>query len=103
MTRQNVSLDPKDVGETDTVSFDYSAMLTSGDSIVSASCSCYLFSGSDPAPGAVLTGSSTIAGLVVLQQVTGGIDGNNYTVRCSITSAQGRILVQSCNLPVVQL
>ena len=103
MTRQNITLDPKDISETDTITFDFSLILNMGDTIVSASCVSDLFSGSDPAPGGVLSGAPQVVALTVLQQVTGGLDGNNYTIRCTITSAAGRVLTQSCNLPVIQI
>jgi hypothetical protein len=70
--------------------FDFSSLLTNGDSIVSANASVTLYSGTDPNP--VLIFSSYTAawnGPVASQYVTGGVTGSSYMIQMTVVSAGG--------------
>ncbi len=54
----------------------------------------------DTAPGAMLSGAPVIAGPVVTQAVTGGLAGNDYGLRCVVTTPSGEQFVAVAVLPV---
>ncbi len=91
----------KDPAEQLVATFDYSLDLDAGETIATAAITCTLHAGTDSNPSAVLYGSPTIAGGMVLQPFTGGVDGAVYTLRCQATlTPTGRVLVLAATLPV---
>lgn len=94
----------KDPSELFPLTFDFSDAL-SGEAINSATVAIEVYSGTDATPANVLSGAATVSGDRVRQNVTGGVDGVEYLIRCTITTAAamkytlGRILpVQKAGL-----
>jgi hypothetical protein len=97
MTRRTLA--PKDPAEILVVTWDYTAALDVGETIVSAVTTADAFAGSSSNPVA-LWGSPLIATPEVRQTISGGSDGSSYILRCVATLSSGRILVLAATLPV---
>ena len=57
----------------------------------------------DPSPSSIISGSPTIDGTTlsyVYQHIVGGLDLNDYSLRCTATAANGDILTVPAVLPV---
>lgn len=81
-----IVLPPKLLNDTRTYTFDFSSMLGSGESISAATCTCLVYSGSDPSPSSLVNGSASISSPLVSQSFTGGTLGTIYEVRCVATT-----------------
>ena len=103
MTRQSTRLDPKDIGDTDVVTFDFTAMLNTGESLALAPITSEVYAGTDASPASLLSGAPQIQGLMVLQTITAGVVGVEYLLRCSATTSAGRVLVQSALINVIRI
>lgn len=105
MTRQSTRLDPKDVGESDVVTFDFTQMLNVGETILSASVTAEVYAGTDPTPSNLLFNAAQIQGLKVLQAIQSGVVGVEYLLRCSIgtNAATPRTLVLSGLINVIKI
>lgn len=90
------TLSPKDPAEQITVTFDFSALLSS---ISAATVQCKVIFGADATPAAILSGSAVIAGNVVRQVVIGGVDSVVYSIRCQATGPEG-VFVLAARLTV---
>ncbi len=77
-------LDSKDPAEIVPITFDFSELVTSIDSIVQVTCADP--SGTDAAATAMLDGSPVVAGQLVIQRIKNGIHNVNYTLRAEILS-----------------
>ncbi len=94
-----MSLSAKDPAEIVTVTFDFSALATS---VASPVITCQAIQGrEDPAASAMLSGSSVISGLTVMQRITGGHSGTTYKLRCQIDDADGERWVTADTLKVI--
>lgn len=98
------SWSPKGPGETYPVGMDFgpvlSSVIPSGQSLSSATCSISIYSGNDPSPSSVLSGSPTVSGTTAFQTVTAGLDGTTYQLTFTGTSSSGLVLQGSAILPV---
>jgi hypothetical protein len=103
MTRQNVRLDPKDVAEVDVVTFDFTLVLNTGETISSAVATSEVYAGTDALPAGFLLGAAQIQGLQVLQQIQAGTVGAEYLLRCTIVTSGGRTLVLSALIQVIRI
>jgi hypothetical protein len=81
--------------------FDYSSDLTSGETISSTVVSCSVWSGTDPTPASLISGSATTSGALVKQLFTGGLAGVIYFVRVLATTSLGQVLPKAGYLAVV--
>lgn len=88
--RQDFS--PKLQGSTIPLEFNFTSQLPPSDSIVSAVTTCFVYSGIDPSPSALISGSSSASGAVVTQNVTAGVAGVIYYLLCSATTTNGLVL-----------
>jgi hypothetical protein len=94
---------PKDVSETDTITFDYSSSLSESETIVSAVVLVSVLGDvRDPSPQATFNGVCAISGSSVLQSVTGGLRNVEYLFSCRASLSSGRVLLSSKILPVIQ-
>ena len=57
--------DPKTPQEEDSFGFDYTDLLSAGETIVSAVVTVDVIDGVDPSPGAIIAGSASVAGPIV--------------------------------------
>lgn len=91
----------KDPAEAIFLGFDYAADLDTAETLSgSPTVTASLIAGTDPTPSALLSGSPSVVGAVVLQRVVGGVAGASYTLRCQITTSASRVLVLAATLPV---
>lgn len=91
----------KYVGETLRLSFDFTSQLAVGETLSSASVACTVWSGTDPSPGGLVSGSASISGAIVTQGITGGLLGVVYELACSVTTSLGQTLQITGYLPLV--
>lgn len=88
-------LDQKLVAEELTIEFDMLSRLKLGETVVTASVTCELYSGTDPNPASMISGLAVVSGSIVQQKVIGGLSGNIYLLTCSArTSVNDLILNQ---------
>lgn len=79
----------KDPGESVVIDFDFSSELSGVDS---ATVAVSVYTGTDPAPAAVLEGPLQILGKSVLQRVGGGVSGVSYKLRAVATKGSDKIV-----------
>jgi len=87
--------------ETVTETFDFQSRLALAETLSTASVVATVYSGTDASPSAVISGSATISGAQVKQKVTGGIEGNLYTLTCTVTTSGGQTLIVAGTLAIV--
>jgi hypothetical protein len=92
----------KDPAEVLVGTFDFSAEIEAGETIVSAVVAAGILSGVDADPGALIyNGEPTeIVDGQVLIRMQGGVHQATYVLRCTATLSSGRVLVLAATLPV---
>lgn len=80
------------LGETKSLSFDFTSQLAAGETISSATVTAAVYSGSDPTPSGLLYASPAISGAVVSQKVWAGVLGVTYCLLCSATTSTEQVL-----------
>lgn len=105
MTRQSTRLDPKDVAELDVITFDFTAVLNTGETITSSSVAVEVYAGTDASPSGLLLNTAQTQGAKVLQAIQAGVVGVEYLLRCSVTTnaATPRTLVLSGLINVIKI
>lgn len=98
------SFDQKLPGESVVLTFDFTAGLAPGETLAGPPSAAFeTVFGGDPSPGSLANGSGVIdpTSMLVLLPVTGGLDGNDYsvTVTCP-TSNSKKVLALVGLLPV---
>ena len=96
-----IVLPPKFQGASQNVSFNFASNLAIGETITGQYVTASVFSGTDPAPGSILSGLATSAGSTVTQRVTGGTPGTIYELLCTAVTSSGQILQLSAYLAVI--
>lgn len=96
-----VVLPSKKLGETITYNFDFISALVPGETIQSATVKANVWSGTDPAPGAIVSGGATITGTKVANNITGGVLGVIYFVTCAATTSLNQIIELAGYLAIV--
>lgn len=92
---------PKTSAEVTTLQFDFLSQMATSETLISASCTCVVWSGVDATPSAVLSGSTTVSTPVAKQKITGGVEGTIYLITCNgLTSLSNRPVIQTY-VPVV--
>jgi len=81
--------DPKTPQEEDSFGFDYTDLLSAGETIVSAAITIDVIDGVDPTPSAMISGTPTIAGPIVSIKLVGGVEGVLYCIHCLATCSTG--------------
>jgi len=89
------------LGETKTVTFDFTSQLAVGETISTKSCTAAVYSGTDASPSSIISGAASSSGAVVSQNITGGVAGVIYTVVCTITTSAGQTLMLAGFLTVL--
>lgn len=80
--------------------FDFSQDLAVGETLSSASTTAAVYSGTDAAPGSLLSGAPTVSGKQVKQTLIGGVVGVVYYLFCAATTSTGQVLVRDGYLAV---
>lgn len=101
ITRSVQRLFPKDVGENDVLSFDYTESLVDDETVDSAVITVSTLSGVDASPSSMLSGSPQATSPFVLQAITDGVRNVEYLFYCKATTSSGRVLVAAGVLPVI--
>ena len=96
-----VQLPSKYSGETRSVVFDFTSDLAVGETIITKTCACTVYSGVDASPSSVISGSASSSGAQVTQLVTGGVVGVLYNIACTITTSAGQTLIKSGLLAIL--
>jgi flagellar biosynthesis protein FliR len=82
--------DAKTTSETSSVPFDFSSQFTNaGESITSVTVTATVYSGVDPSPGAIRSGSPGFSGKVATQTLVGGVAGVTYLLVATAVSSLG--------------
>ena len=96
-----VVLDGKKLGETLFEQIDFISQLAPNETIVSATCSCTVYTGNDPFPQNMIVGAANIQGTVVSQLVTGGVLGTIYEILAAASTSLGQTIELSAYLAVI--
>ena len=100
MTKKFTTKDPEEVI---IISFDYTDMLDTSETITGIfAWEIEVSSGTDLTPSALFTGSPTYGAKVTSRFITGGIDGNSYLISCIVDTTTGQRLKLSGILPIVR-
>lgn len=93
-------LPQKAPGATLIVPFNFTSVLSNGQTISGATTVATVWSGTDTNPSAIV-GSTSPSGTVVNQTLTGGVAGNIYKVTVTATASDGSVQVLMGYLAVV--
>lgn len=96
-----VILPAKLLGETRTVTFNFTSLLAPTETISTQTVTATTYSGTDTSPSSIISGSASASGMVVSQKVTAGTLGVIYELLCTITTSLSQTLQLAGNLAVV--
>jgi flagellar biosynthesis protein FliR len=97
-----VIIPPKRLGETVVLNtFNFLSLLAVGETISSATVTATVYTGVDPSPSSMISGSATISGSIVSQKVAGGVLGVVYELLCSAVTSAGQTLLLAGYFAVV--
>lgn len=96
-----IVLPSKAVGETLPVTFNFLDLLEFGEVITGTSLLATVFSGTDAAPGDILSGIPTKTASEVTQVVTGGVSGVIYQLTCTVITSNSNVLTKEARLAVI--
>lgn len=83
------------------LSFDFLSDLAVGETISTKVVTSTVYSGTDPNPSAMISGSASVVATLVIQKVTGGFTGNIYDLLCTITTNLGQTIQKAGYLAIV--
>jgi hypothetical protein len=86
--------------ETELFSFDFNPILSTGETLSSATCTAVTSQGTDTNPSAILSGVPSIANGKASQVVTGGLDDNIYRLIMTVNSSLGYVYTLTGDIPV---
>ena len=87
--------------ENEQFTFDFSPIMSSSETISSATCTIEVKEGTDPTPSSIKVGSPAISGQQVAQRITGGLDGVIYRVEMTATTSLTNVYTIVADLPVL--
>ena len=87
--------------ENEQFTFDFSTVMSSGETISLATSTVEVVSGTDPNPTAILVGSPVISGQQVAQRISGGLDGVIYRIEVTSTTSATNVYTIVADLPVL--
>lgn len=88
-----ISFSPKSPGETRTLVFDFISKLGAGETLVSATVTPTVWSGVDPTPSAIVSGTPSVSGTKAAAVITAGVDGTIYQLACIAVTSASQTLV----------
>lgn len=80
-------------GSTQTLTFDFTSLIASGETISTQSVAAVVYSGTDASPSAILSGSASHSGAIVSQNITAGTVGVTYLLTCTTTTSASQTLL----------
>jgi hypothetical protein len=87
--------------ENEQFTFDFSTVMSSGETISLATSTVEVVSGTDANPTAILVGSPVISGQQVAQRISGGLDGVIYRIEVTSTTSATNVYTIVADLPVL--
>lgn len=99
-----IVLPPKYAGEKLSIAFDFGSEVAANapaETISSQVTTCTVYSGVDASPSSVISGTGTIAGLIVRQDITGGVAGVVYDLTCTAQTSGSHTLIMNAFLTVM--
>lgn len=96
-----VILPPKRSGESVTYIFDFISSLGPAETILTQVVMSATYSGTDPSPTAIISGTAAAAGTQVAQRITAGVLGVIYKLLCTITTNLGNTIELSAYLAII--
>ena len=93
-----VQIPSKKLGETPILGangnspFNFISLLAPTETLSTATVTATVYSGLDPSPSSLVSGSASIVGQQVQQKVTGGVLGVIYELLCTVTTSLGQTL-----------
>jgi len=100
-----VVLPSKRLGETVVVppgGIDFTSQLQPSETISSATITASVYSGTDPNPGAIVSGAASVSGTVVSQKITGGVLGVIYELLFVLLTSAGQTIEVAGYLAITQ-
>lgn len=85
--------DQKSPSATLRVVFDFTSALGAGVTLSSPTVSAVVWTGVDPSPGGLISGSAAVSGATVTQLLVGGVAGVIYKLTCTVGTSDGQSLV----------
>lgn len=92
---------PKRLGESLTLTFDFTSRLAASETISTKVVTCTTWSGTDASPSSMISGAASSSGAIVSQLIIGGVAGVTYYLTCTITTSAGQTLILSGFLVVL--
>jgi hypothetical protein len=86
--------------ENELFTFDFSPILGSSETISSATCTVEVKDGTDPNPNNIKIGVPAVSGDLVVQRVSGGLNGVTYRLIMTITTSLTNVYTLVGDLPV---
>jgi hypothetical protein len=87
--------------ENEQFTFNFSTVMSTGETISLATSTVEVVSGTDASPTAILVGSPVINGQVVSQRISGGLDGVIYRIEVTVTTSATNVFTIVADLPVL--
>ena len=87
--------------ENEQFTFDFSTVMSSGETISSATSNVEVVSGDDSSPNAILVGTPVASGQQVAQRISGGLDGVIYRLEMTATTSLTNVYTIVADLPVL--
>lgn len=94
-------LSPKYTTESELITFDFTPVMVSGETISTVAVSATTLEGGDASPSAILSGSASISGYKVTQRIAGGTTQNTYRIVCTATTSVPNIYTLTADLYVI--
>lgn len=86
--------------ESELFTFDFSQVLSSSETISTATCTAIVMNGTDPSPSSILVGAAVISNRTASQRVANGVSEVTYRLQMTITTSLGNTYVGVGDLPV---
>jgi len=99
-----IVLPPKYAGEKQSIAFDFASEIAANapaETISSQVTTCSVYSGTDSSPSSVISGTGSISGAIVRQDITGGVAGVVYDLTCTATMSGSHTLIMNAFLVVM--
>jgi hypothetical protein len=87
--------------ENEQFTFDFSTVMSSGETISSATSAVEVVSGTDASPNTILVGTPVASGQQVAQRIYNGLDGVIYRIEITIITSLANTYSLVADLPVL--
>lgn len=92
---------PKRPAESEVFTFDFTDLLGTNETLISATVASKVVNGTDAAYASMISGAAQISGKKVLQKIAAGVAGVYYELACTATTDTGQIMIVAGNLSVI--